>query len=103
IPPAPPPTHTLSLHDALPICRLVLFRRVEQRLGGNAADVEAGAARRALAGAARHPVDARGFQAELGGANGGHVSAGSAADDDDIDRKSTRLNSSHVKSSYAVF
>src|SRR5690606_41223083 len=71
---APPEIYTLSLHDALPISR-----------------------------AAHAPQQAR--QGEGDGKD-------RAADDDfdgqerrerDGDRKSTRLNSSHVKSSYAVF
>ena len=52
------------------------MRMLEQRLGGDAAPVQAGAAEH------RRPLDHRGAQAELGGANGGDVAAGSRADDD---------------------
>ncbi len=47
---------------------------IEQGLGGDAADVEARAAK-------EFALDAGDFQAELGGANGGGVSARSGADD----------------------
>src|SRR5207253_8484148 len=62
--------YTLSLHDALPICRGRLHRRARAR------------------GAAR-PLVRRGAPRVASG--GGQ------------DRKSTRLNSSHVAISYAVF
>ena len=54
-------------------------RVLEQRLGRNAAPVEAGAAERRLA------LDDGGLQAELRGANGGDVPAGAGADDDDVE------------------
>ena len=50
----------------------------EQRLGGNAAPVEADAAETVT-------LDDRGLHTELGRANGGHIAAGSAADDDEIE------------------
>src|SRR5437870_10207181 len=66
--PAPTEIHTLSLHDALPICEadldLLAHLHVDDRVGGEE-DVDAVI----------------------------HVQ----------DRKSTRLNSSHVAISYAVF
>src|SRR5690606_41248621 len=77
---------TLSLHDALPISQPHL-----------AGDLH------------------RGFQVglqygvgQVGGADeppGVHIDAGEGLGmvDDDVDRKSTRLNSSHVQISYAVF
>src|SRR5689334_24377785 len=79
--------YTLSLHDALPICRLggaAVGRRdrAGQRLPrdqGAAAAPDAGAAAEARAARQRH----------------GHFPDG--------DRKSTRLNSSHSSISYAVF
>src|SRR5690606_42068988 len=77
---ATPQIYTLSLHDALPI-----YRRVERSLAHAAADLRL-AGHRAAAGddrlGDRHPQ-------QRGGQPG--------------DRKSTRLNSSHVKISYAVF
>ncbi len=51
---------------------------LEQRLGRNAAPQQAGAAERLLL------LDHGGLQTELRGANGGDVSAGSRADDDDV-------------------
>src|SRR5690606_41620526 len=71
-PPATPEIYTLSLHDALPICRAV------RRRGG------------------RTMTRFRGLDALLSGFVFA-VGLGVA------DRKSTRLNSSHVKISYAVF
>src|SRR5690606_41719377 len=77
---APPEIYTLSLHDALPISRL----RTEQLLGD-----------------ARPQPDRAGqplaFHQALHRDRGGDVQR------DARDRKSTRLNSSHVKISYAVF
>src|SRR3712207_7841852 len=72
--------YTLSLHDALPICRL----RLHADEGG---DHPGGAARR-LHGGAR-----------LGLLLGLRLPGLQAAED----RKSTRLNSSHANISYAVF
>src|SRR3712207_8957282 len=69
--------YTLSLHDALPICAI-------QRAGGQADDLR---------------VQARGLRRRGGvahqalGRDEGRV----------VDRKSTRLNSSHANISYAVF
>src|SRR5690606_42136402 len=84
---APPTTeiYTLSLHDALPIlgaaaehpqCRDNHEHRDEHETD----DPE------------EHPVPAREFSDDTGGERA-----------DERDRKSTRLNSSHVKISYAVF
>src|SRR3989442_10745521 len=69
--------YTLSLHDALPISRT--------------ADLSSSAALRA-----RH-----GHGERRGARPGDVLSVG--ADEDRGDRKSTRLNSSHVRISYAVF
>ena len=52
--------------------------RVEQRLGGDAADIEAGAAK------GRHLLDDRHLEAELGGLDGADIAAGAAADDGEI-------------------
>src|SRR5207253_10559578 len=73
---APTEIYTLSLHDALPICDRV------RRLGHRAVS------RLALHGS--HRAAPRGTHVRLRGAALG-------------DRKSTRLNSSHVAISYAVF
>src|SRR5690349_22725898 len=67
--------YTLSLHDALPICAAAC----------DAADREGVALDRAVA--------------HQGAERPGHCGAARAAGD----RKSTRLNSSHVEISYAVF
>ena len=60
------------------LCFGEFLARFEQRLAGNAADAQAGAAE------ARFAFDAGGVQAQLCGADGGDVSAGSAADDDQV-------------------
>src|SRR5690606_41038472 len=86
----PPPTETypLSLHDALPIC---------DDLAGVAAILEA--ARALLAGApTANPVVLLFTDGEEAGLLGARAFLGHP-----LDRKSTRLNSSHVKISYAVF
>src|SRR5204863_8106515 len=100
---APTETYPLSLHDALPICDLDAHRRdvgiifqsfnlvdsltaaenVAIPLGG------AGVARRAARERAETLLDS--------------VGLGDCADRRPGDRKSTRLNSSHVEISYAVF
>src|SRR5207249_11587259 len=64
--PATTEIYTLSLHDALPICR-------------------------------------RDTRVQFGGVPRNHVPACPGGQSDDGDRKSTRLNSSHVSISYAVF
>src|SRR5205807_7833621 len=96
-PPAPP--HTLSLHDALPI-----YRGRRARCGSAAGAISAlrrgheaaracGEERAALRGARRFARGRRAFAALA------PVRRARAA----IDRKSTRLNSSHLVISYAVF
>src|SRR5207249_9890310 len=102
--PHPPPTplHTLSLHDALPILRATQGEHLGHvlRLGRlTAADcltldetaVETLELLRAAAGGVRH---------SLVGALDETVTPMGARR---LDRKSTRLNSSHVSISYAVF
>src|SRR5690606_41422944 len=101
--PATPDLYTLSLHDALPICQHVI--QVAQAVQ---ADVQHGDLR---AQARRH---LRCVGADDAAADDDHVvglNAGHAAQQDTaalsralkvLDRKSTRLNSSHVKISYAV-
>src|SRR5690606_42060485 len=91
----PSDLYTLSLHDALPISRsggLSQLQPDRRRSRGNAdllpADRRRGRDRPALLRVAlRHHCD-----------HGAHVEA-----EREQDRKSTRLNSSHVKISYAVF
>src|SRR5437868_11695761 len=71
--------YTLSLHDALPIWRGARLRRTFHRRG-----------------------DA-GHRLRPAGDGAGRCGAGAAAGRARPDRKSTRLNSSHVSISYAVF
>ena len=52
---------------------------VQQRLGRDAADVEAGAAQRLAA------LDAGGLQPQLGGADRRHIAAGTGADHDQVE------------------
>src|SRR5690606_41691524 len=85
--PAPPALYTLSLHDALPIWTAVRWGRPRSR---------------GAVWSARRPV-----KPEVAGSNpvgtapppGGATPGATPT----RDRKSTRLNSSHVKISYAVF
>src|SRR5438067_752919 len=79
--PPPPEIYTLSLHDALPI----LDEKVSLARGWARARVRVGGRRRGS-----------------GGQPGNHDSSCSGGNDR-RDRKSTRLNSSHVSISYAVF
>src|SRR5690606_41332435 len=82
-------THTLSLHDALPIS-LQLRARDGPSLGEVPDPHRHGAA-------LGDPVS------EQQGRHLQHRSRGADHAAQDLDRKSTRLNSSHVKISYAVF
>ena len=63
---------------------LVVFGRLQQRLGRDAADVGAGAAGSRAALAILPGVDAGDRHAELRGADGGDVAAGACADHDDV-------------------
>ena len=62
-----------------------LLGRIQQRLGRDAAHVEAGAAEGLLAVLAGPGVDAGGLQAELRGADRGVITGRAAADDDDVE------------------
>src|SRR5437762_9823479 len=80
----PPDIYTLSLHDALPICSIYLIRgKAEPGVTIRAAGRETIAA----------PDGA--FQVQ--------ITAGGSIRELTVDRKSTRLNSSHRCISYAVF
>src|SRR5688500_19576891 len=79
-----PRMSTLALHDALPICPLRPGDRHRGRGGARRDRVRAEAERRAHAGIRHLGSDLRCARARR-------------------DRKSTRLNSSHLVSSYAVF
>src|SRR5690554_7619960 len=79
---APPETDTLSLHDALPIS-------FGQDLEKDTTAVVVKSGGKVL-GSVRHPLNTSDFSSFLLQAQAS-------------DRKSTRLNSSHVRTSYAVF
>src|SRR5690606_41441412 len=80
--------YSLSLHDALPICLSVLLRQ----LGLHAFDVEV------------HRCQVLGgCGLAFGDAHLTGLILDRAGEGMEGDRKSTRLNSSHVKISYAVF
>src|SRR5690606_41002885 len=94
----PTATYTLSLHDALPICG------PRQRAGGQGAAVEAEDTVRDVvrqSGNVSADVDIR--SAEAAPDRKVVVPDRKVVVPDRKDRKSTRLNSSHVKISYAVF
>src|SRR5690606_41956868 len=99
--PAPPTSDasTLSLHDALPICDVGLLlgvasldRKALQQLIQHLLELRFGSRRRQIGDrlALEDRVDSRN-RADL------------KLRRNELDRKSTRLNSSHVKISYAVF
>src|SRR5690606_40755896 len=92
--PAVSDAYPLSLHAALPICRDDHVPVVEVERFGEGGGEPGGDGLRALAGA-----DAVNENPELIAAEASHHVALTEA----RDRKSTRLNSSHVKISYAVF
>ena len=64
---------------------VVMLRGLQQGLGGNAADIGAGAAGRRSAFVVLPLIDASGGKAQLGGADGGHVAAWPRTDDDDVE------------------
>src|SRR5436305_6483351 len=86
--PSPSAISTLSLHDALPI---PLVDDVRERLQG---------VKRLLPRVPHSPVSAVDGQRHR---DHGEDVPGTAECQDREDRKSTRLNSSHVRISYAVF
>src|SRR5690606_39817488 len=94
---APPPTehYTLSLHDALPISATHDSHPLGRRPHGRAPRTETGVrARERLRGRRR------GRERQAGPRSGYEPATRRRGHGD---RKSTRLNSSHVKISYAVF
>src|SRR5690606_40780657 len=84
--------YALSLHDALPICAVGVVAMPLAVAPGQGVD-------RAHRAGARGEGGGQGIGLFL--QRHGHVAAAPAAGGED--RKSTRLNSSHVKISYAVF
>src|SRR5205807_3681140 len=103
--PAPPTPaiYTLSLHDALPICAVESLRRLRQARAGEREhlrrDVDA-------AHTPRAPLERR-QQPARSHPRVEHVARPVARElehgREPVDRKSTRLNSSHLVISYAVF
>src|SRR5207249_11809136 len=99
--PTTSPFSTLSLHDALPIYRQMIthwtrktFERVfKSREGGLEMDLVYDVAHN-IAKVERHRIDGEGSRDMVV-----HRKGATRA----LDRKSTRLNSSHVSISYAVF
>src|SRR5690606_41976436 len=99
--PAPPAPYTLSLHDALPILAAVLETApvlLCPTVAGRAPVSE----RQGTVDGVETPLWVRfTYPFNLSRNPAGTVCVG--LDVDGLDRKSTRLNSSHVKISYAVF
>src|SRR5690606_40128050 len=95
--PAPTELYTLSLHDALPICKPAYSHRFLAGAPSGLLNTDVGHLGRthAVARLDGHRVDLAGKAQD--------VHALAHADLFFADRKSTRLNSSHVKISYAVF
>src|SRR5439155_22238458 len=92
--PAPPDTYTLSLHDALPISGAAPALRRHARGAPTPSARAHHPGRRADGGEGAGPFATRRSQGDL--RDGDHAER-------TRDRKSTRLNSSHVAISYAVF
>src|SRR5690606_41424482 len=95
-------SYALSLHDALPI----YFRQLCRRLAQDGAEQVVRLRDELHVGVLDAVVDhlhevARAIGTDVGAARGAVDLGGDGLQD--RDRKSTRLNSSHVKSSYAVF
>src|SRR5207244_12976832 len=97
--PDPPTSHTLSLHDALPIFAGTAFGLLPFQAGGYTHKPAKNAQKdysKSVAAALKFLIAKQGKDGYFGGDMYSH---GLAA----IDRKSTRLNSSHQIISYAVF
>src|SRR5439155_24873830 len=88
----PPVIYTLSLHDALPISPRARRRRAR---GGGAASV--------AVFAVSSVQEARAVSCQLTAMCRRRVARSTRPPSPPRDRKSTRLNSSHVANSYAVF
>src|SRR5690606_41079325 len=97
---ATPPTYTLSLHDALPICEEILAMITDYE--GKSVDAyydNLGTANHAPHVVNGYPYDHGQPYVPTMLSENNRPSQRSMH----LDRKSTRLNSSHVKISYAVF
>src|SRR5439155_2804345 len=95
--PPPPATHTLSLHDALPIYTQA------QLFGHGFLHLKPLVAQRRQRARRTGKLHHRYARAQLRQALRMAEFAGAAGTLASLDRKSTRLNSSHVAISYAVF
>src|SRR5690606_41714921 len=93
---ATPALDPLSLHDALPICYSALGRL-------HFVDMAADSILQQALGAMAQRQGAPSSSLQLRQPHGGTTLVRLARIESDRDRKSTRLNSSHVKISYAVF
>src|SRR5690606_40732758 len=95
--------YTLSLHDALPICRA----QVDLGRGGHASNAVHGRAghlpKHTHQNLVGHEPEVLGRHQHPPGNSPVRPAADAQEPDRRVDRKSTRLNSSHVKISYAVF
>src|SRR5690606_41869143 len=92
-----PPSHPLSLHDALPISDTGIDRALPGPVAARGDSLADLLTRDRISRQRRNAV--RKFTS----ANAITQPVPTAASVNQADRKSTRLNSSHVKSSYAVF
>src|SRR5207245_10019145 len=90
---------SLSLHDALPISRRLLRGRLHR--GGRRLRIPSGAERPAERPCQVHVLLQRPDHGP--GGSGEHPERVHSEEPDRVDRKSTRLNSSHGSISYAVF
>src|SRR5690606_40287220 len=97
------PNQTLSLHDDLPIWGRIpaLASPPERQKSMHSSTLPRLAGRSFLVCALAASFALRAQVADTGAHDA--ASASAAATDAPLDRKSTRLNSSHVKNSYAVF
>ncbi len=82
---------------------LEVLARLQQRLRGDAADIEAGAAKRQLARGRGPALDARGAQAQLRRADGSDIAARSTPDDDDVEVSHSRAPSNLEQQARRVF
>src|SRR5205085_12110009 len=98
--PATTENYTLSLHDALPICPYAKSKLRERlaKLTGTGATIQVAGATKRAQELLKEQVEAA-VTSTRSAMEAGVVAGGGGA----LDRKSTRLNSSHSQISYAVF
>src|SRR5690606_41852829 len=100
-PPSRPARYTLALHDALPIYGAVIGKRQVGAATSGRTRAQGVAHGAVAAGIIRQPPQYEGAYANDRRSN--HTRILELERRSSGDRKSTRLNSSHVKISYAVF